>query len=198
MSPIINKYLPAYANLLKEYIEHKNETSLYKVEQMSKSFIENRYSPEEIISLHGQALTSLFPQINQEQKSAMHFLLQAVTYYGVAYQEVESLRDSQDELKSEIALAVSVQQSLLSTIIPCEHLIDIGVISVPASQMNGDYYHFFEGKDGSIGIVVADVVGKGIPAALCMLMIKYALDIFREEMLFPYNIFIYLINVYDR
>jgi len=180
MSPIINKYLPAYINLLKDYIEHNNETSLYKVEQLSKSFIQKRYSPEEIINLHSQALTSLFPHFDKKQKSAMNFLLQAITYYGVAYQEVQSLRDTQDALKSEIALAASVQQSLLSTNIPCEQLIDIGVISVPASQMNGDYYHFFEGKDGSIGIVVADVVGKGIPAALCMSMIKYALDSFPE------------------
>ena len=49
------------------------------------------------------------------------------------------------------------------------------MISVPAKEMNGDYTHFLN-DDTTVGIAVADVIGKGIPAALCMSMIKYGMD----------------------
>ncbi len=42
--------------------------------------------------------------------------------------------------------------------------------------MNGDYYHFVKDENQCIGIAIADVIGKGIPAALSMSMIKYAMD----------------------
>ena len=59
--------------------------------------------------------------------------------------------------------------------IPKVEALEIGAVSVPAKQMSGDYYHFVRDKE-SINIAIADVIGKGIPAALCMSMIKYAMD----------------------
>src|SRR5699024_5073946 len=56
---------------------------------------------------------------------------------------------------------------------------------VPLHQMNGDYYHFITGNDGSMGVAIADVIGKGVPAALSMSMIKYAMDSFDEEIMSP-------------
>ena len=51
--------------------------------------------------------------------------------------------------------------------------------------MNGDYFHFITGEDGTMGIAVADVIGKGVPAALSMSMIKYAMDSFYDELMSP-------------
>ena len=59
--------------------------------------------------------------------------------------------------------------------------LDIGAISVPARQMNGDYYHFVKDEKQRIGIAIADVIGKGIPAALSMSMIKYAMDSYPDN-----------------
>lgn len=198
MPDTTNKYLSTYMKLLNSYINQQDEASLYEIEQMSKAFIENKFLPEEIVNMHIQALFKLFPNIDDKYKLAMHFLLEAISYYGVAFNEVASLRDSQDALKSEIAVAASMQESLLSTTIPCEQLLDIGVKSVPASQMNGDYYHFFEGKDDTVGLLIADVVGKGVPAALCMSMIKYSLDSFPEQMMYPEKILKSLNRVVER
>ena len=68
-----------------------------------------------------------------------------------------------------------VQQTLLKTKVPEMSGLDIGMISVPAKEMNGDYMYFLN-DDTTVGIAVADVIGKGIPAALCMSMIKYGMD----------------------
>src|SRR5690625_7168601 len=98
----------------------------------------------------------------------MQFLLETMIAYGLAYQEFQVLREEQLKLKSEISVAASMQDTFLATTKPKIEGIDIGVISVPAEQMNGDYHHFVKGKDGSLGVAIADVIGKGVPAALCM------------------------------
>jgi sigma-B regulation protein RsbU (phosphoserine phosphatase) len=72
-------------------------------------------------------------------------------------------------------LAANVQQTLLKTKIPNMSGLDIGIISVPVKEMNGDYAYFLS-DETNVGIAVADVIGKGIPAALCMSMIKYGMD----------------------
>ncbi|MEN1970543.1 PP2C family protein-serine/threonine phosphatase [Lentibacillus sp. N15] len=188
----------SYKNLLKHYIETQDEQSLYGAEQISKAFIKNKILPEEIINLHIQALTELYPNLSEEMRASMDFLLEAMISYGLAHQEFQTLREKQLELKSEIGVAAGMQETLLKTNKPIIEGLDIGVVSVPAHQMNGDYHHFIKGKDGSLGIAVADVVGKGVPAALCMSMIKYSMDSLPEEMMEPQAILENLNRVVER
>jgi sigma-B regulation protein RsbU (phosphoserine phosphatase) len=90
-------------------------------------------------------------------------------------------------MKSEIEIAASVQDNLLETEIPQIDDLDIGAISVPAKQMNGDFYRFIQ--DGHlVSIAIADVIGKGIPAALCMSMLKYAIDSIPESRELPHRV----------
>ncbi|MFD1038360.1 PP2C family protein-serine/threonine phosphatase [Virgibacillus byunsanensis] len=187
-----------YKNLLKHFIETQDEKSLYGAEQISKSFIKNNILPEEIVNLHIQALTELYPSLSSNVQNSMEFLLETMISYGLAHQEYQTLREEQSELKSEISVAASMQDTLLATKTPKIEGLDIGVISVPANQMNGDYHHFITGKDGSLGIAVADVIGKGIPAALSMSMIKYSMDSFPEESMSPKAILENLNRVVER
>ncbi|GAA0447292.1 MAG: PP2C family protein-serine/threonine phosphatase [Bacillota bacterium] len=187
-----------YKELMKRYIETKDEQSLYEVEQVSKSFIKNHILPDEIVNMHIQALAELYPSLSEDIQSSMNFLLEAMIAYGIAHQEYQMLREKQSELKSEISVAASMQETLLGTIKPEIEGLDIGVISVPAHQMNGDYHHFVKGSDGSLGIAMADVIGKGIPAALCMSMIKYAMDSYPEEAMEPRAILKNLNRVVER
>ena len=128
----------------------------------------------------------------------MNFLLEAMISYGIAHQEIQSLREKQFAIQSEISVAANMQNTLLKTEIPQAKGIDIGAISVPAHQLNGDYYHFVKGKDGTIGLAIADVIGKGIPAALSMSMIKYAIDSYPEESMKPKVILENLNRVVER
>src|SRR5690606_10390018 len=65
---------------------------------------------------------------------------------------------------------------LLETKIPKPNGLDIGMVSVPVRKMNGDYVHFMHDDGKYFSVAVTDVVGKGVPAALCMSMVKYGLD----------------------
>jgi len=190
--------LSNYRQLLKHYIEIRDEQSLYGAEQISKAFIKNNVPPEEIINLHIQALSELYPDIPTYFQHSMNFLLEIMISYGIAHQEYRSLREEQSEIKSEIAVAANMQDTLLTTMKPEIDGLDIGVVSVPAHQMNGDYYHFLMGEDNSIGIAVADVIGKGIPAALCMSMIKYSMDSLPKSTLSPRTILKNLNRVVER
>lgn len=185
MSSTLKLDLESYKDLLKQFIESQNEQALYNAEQLSKQSIQQNISPDEIINVHFQALLELYPNVSDEIRHSMNFLLETMISYGLAYQEYQALREKQLELQSEISVAAKMQKTLLSTETPVAEGIDVGATSFPAKQMNGDYYHFIQDQQGSLGIAIADVIGKGVPAALCMSMIKYSMDSFPENRMEP-------------
>ncbi|WP_027964890.1 PP2C family protein-serine/threonine phosphatase [Halalkalibacillus halophilus] len=174
-----------YKQLLMEYLETGDESVLYRAEQFSKNSIQQSISPDEIVNEHYQSLLDIIPDMDDRIKSSFQFLIETMISYGMAYQEYHVLREKQIELRSEIGVAANMQDTLLKTQVPQVDSLDIGVKSVAAKEMNGDYHHFIIDDKGNIGIAIADVIGKGIPAAFCMSMIKYALESFSENQIFP-------------
>ncbi|EIT87429.1 indirect positive regulator of sigma-B activity [Fictibacillus macauensis ZFHKF-1] len=173
-----------YKDLLKTYLKGKSETALYKGQQFSRKLIEQQISPDDVLSDHVSVLHELFPDMSEELKDSFDFLLEVMIGYGFAYREHQSLRTRQRQLESEIEVAASMQQTLLMSDVPTVDGLDIGVKSVPAKKMNGDYFNFVKDHK-SVSIAVADIIGKGIPAALCMSMIKYAMDSLPEQRMQP-------------
>src|SRR5690625_2049380 len=152
MRDVIDENALNYKDLLKDYIKTQDENALYRAELVSKSFIKKNILPEEIINLHNQALKELYPKQYEELKHSMNFLLETMISYGLAHQEFQTLREEQFKLKSEISVAASMQETLLATSKPDISGLDIGAVSVPAEQMNGDYHHFVKDKDGTLGV----------------------------------------------
>jgi len=165
----------SYREILRRYIEESSEAALYQGQMFSRKSIKQQIPPEEIIAIHCKVLKDFFPDISREIVASFDFLIEFMMDYGLAYQEHQSLRDKQLEISSEIEIAASIQENLLETPIPNVEDVDIGAISIPAKKMNGDFYRFVQ-DENCIGVAIADVIGKGIPAALCMSMIKYAMD----------------------
>lgn len=190
--------LDNYRQLLKDYLVTNDETALYQAEQFSRLSVQHKVSPEEIIHIHIEALKGMYPELPREISDSLNFLLEAMISYGLALQENQFLREKQSELESEISVAANMQKTLLSTVKPTIVGLDIGAISVPASTMNGDYYHFVTNREGKLGIALADVIGKGIPAALAMSMIKYAMDSYTESQEEPQAILENLNRVVER
>lgn len=177
-----------YRKVLTEYLNEQTEQQLYKGQKLSRKTIEHNISPEEIISWHKSVLLDKYPETRSEILNSLDFLLEIMMGYGIAYRETQSLRHLQQELKTEMEIAANVQSTLLETKIPELKELEIGSISIPAKHMNGDYYHFVQDEKGCIGVGVADVIGKGIPAALCMSMIKYAMDSIPEQRHMPNSV----------
>lgn len=177
-----------YRDILDNYIKEQSEQALYAGQKFSRKSIEQKIAPEEIVSLHKSILLEMYPELPDDIMHSFDILLEVMIAYGIAYREHQSLRHQQEELRSEMEIAANVQQTLLGTKIPAVPGIDIGAISVPAKHMNGDYFHFVQDENNNISVAIADVIGKGIPAALCMSMIKYAMDSLPENRLDPSSI----------
>lgn len=188
---------PKYKDIIYKYLIDKDERVLYQGQKLSRKLIEHHIAPEEIVSLHKAIMMEKETTVDQLLDS-FDVLLEVMMAYGIAYREHQSLRTEQRALKNEIEVAASMQETLLRTSIPKVKGADIGAISVPARQMNGDYFHFVTDNDQNVGIAIADVIGKGIPAALSMSMIKYAMDSLPENHLRPGTILGNLNRVVER
>jgi sigma-B regulation protein RsbU (phosphoserine phosphatase) len=71
--------------------------------------------------------------------------------------------------RNEMEIARNVQQRLFpNPLVQRNRGVEFGGICVPAQEVGGDYYDFLELDGGAMGFVLADVSGKGIPAALLM------------------------------
>ncbi|HDL64771.1 MAG TPA: HAMP domain-containing protein, partial [Proteobacteria bacterium] len=80
-----------------------------------------------------------------------------------------------ERIETELHLARDVQQRLLPTTFPpypAAPSVEIFARMVPAREVGGDYYDFFMVDKDHIGVVVADVSGKGMAAGLFMMEIR--------------------------
>lgn len=87
------------------------------------------------------------------------------------------VRDSMDkqQIASELSVATHIQTSMLPRIFPAfpeREDFDIYASMNPAKEVGGDFYDFFLIDKDHLAIVVADVSGKGVPAALFMVIAK--------------------------
>jgi sigma-B regulation protein RsbU (phosphoserine phosphatase) len=78
-------------------------------------------------------------------------------------------------LMSEMADAHRVQQFLLPRSFPPIKGLEGAGQCRPAADVGGDYYDYFPMSDGSVGLAIGDVCGKGVPAALLMAMLQATL-----------------------
>jgi phosphoserine phosphatase RsbU/P len=78
------------------------------------------------------------------------------------------VEQSEKLMESELAQASEIQRNLLPTEAPVVEGYEIAGLNLPCRTIGGDYYDFLPYKDGRLGLVVGDVSGKGLPAALLM------------------------------
>jgi sigma-B regulation protein RsbU (phosphoserine phosphatase) len=78
------------------------------------------------------------------------------------------LIEAQKQLQAELDVARALQIAILPAVFPAKAGCDGAARMIPATTMGGDFYDFIELPDQRIGLVMADVSGKGVPAAFFM------------------------------
>ncbi|HEY2465374.1 MAG TPA: SpoIIE family protein phosphatase [Steroidobacteraceae bacterium] len=78
------------------------------------------------------------------------------------------LESAQAQMRAELDAACAMQSAILPANFPVKACCDAAARMTPATTMAGDFYDFIELPDGRIGLVMADVSGKGVPAAFFM------------------------------
>jgi serine phosphatase RsbU (regulator of sigma subunit) len=80
----------------------------------------------------------------------------------------DRLRERLKAIEQELDLAARIQQSILPREFPTNERIEVFAEMTPARAIGGDFYDFFQIGESRFGFAIADVSGKGAPAALFM------------------------------
>jgi sigma-B regulation protein RsbU (phosphoserine phosphatase) len=94
----------------------------------------------------------------------------AEAYRGL--KEAQSALVEKEKLDRELELARELQQSILPTEFPTVPRLSFAARSRPARQVGGDFYDVISLRQGRVGLVMADVSDKGMPAALYMALTR--------------------------
>ncbi|MBI3625887.1 MAG: SpoIIE family protein phosphatase [Candidatus Rokubacteria bacterium] len=92
-----------------------------------------------------------------------------------------------EQLGHELETAREIQFRLLPPSLPTLGGVEVGAMVVPTKSVGGDFYDFIPMPSG-IGFAVGDVSGKGIPAALLMVMVRSLLRATASELIAPEEI----------
>ena len=88
-----------------------------------------------------------------------------------------ALEKAQQQMSAELDLARAMQVAILPSRFPVAVGCDGAARMLPATTMGGDFYDFIELPGGRIGLVMADVSGKGVPAAFFMVVARTNLNV---------------------
>jgi phosphoserine phosphatase RsbU/P len=101
-----------------------------------------------------ELLADAFNRMAEDLKGYMH--------------EILLTHAEKERIEKELEIARGIQQSFLPESAPLIEGIDIAGLNLPAREVGGDFYDYIPVGGGRWGIVIADVSGKGVPAALFM------------------------------
>lgn len=128
-------------------------------------------------------IMSLGPKQSEEPFTStdIQLLDSVATQTGLALEnsrlseEVAAELAERERMNRELEIAREVQQRLFPQKTPSIPGIEIAGYCRPALGVGGDYYDYFALPDGSLGIAIGDVSGKGFPAALLMASLRASL-----------------------
>jgi len=126
-------------------------------------------------SLAYQMLSVLSQRLQTSQNLTIRDLSEKNRRLAEAY---ESLKAAQEQiiekkiLERELMQAREIQESMLPTVLPRLQGFDIVAQMLPARMVGGDFFDVIRLSPDSLGIVIGDVAGKGVPAALFMALTR--------------------------
>ena len=86
----------------------------------------------------------------------------------LAMAKQQEVAQERERIEQELRVARMIQHALLPKSLPEVEGYEIAVYYQPAREVGGDFYDFLRLPDGRLGLVVGDVSGKGVPAAIVM------------------------------
>jgi len=133
----------------------------------------------------------IVPLINRGQMQGFIALSNKISGYSYNYEDITTLNILSNQLviamanarlyqeslekqrlEEELSLARQIQKDLLPKELPVGRDFEFAAYSEPSRYVGGDFYDFLHTKRNNLGIVVADVSGKGMPAALMVSQIQ--------------------------
>ena len=88
---------------------------------------------------------------------------------------IYSMANEKKRLDHDLEIARDIQRILLPAEAPAINGFQISGLNVPARQVSGDYFDYIQVDDQRLGVAIADVSGKGVPASLIMAICRSVL-----------------------
>jgi sigma-B regulation protein RsbU (phosphoserine phosphatase) len=113
-------------------------------------------------------------------KEDEHFLEAFSVHAALAIENARLHQDivEKERIEKELEIAGTIQRRLLPKQLPVLPGYEVDAVARPSKNVGGDYYDLLMLKDGRIAIVIADVSGKGVPAALLVSTLHASLHAF--------------------
>ncbi len=89
-------------------------------------------------------------------------------------------REERRRVQADLKVARSIQRSLLPKTDLHLHDVEVAGLNLPSTEVGGDYFDHFMITPQDIGLVIADVAGKGIPASLLMASVRTGIHILTQ------------------
>ncbi len=107
------------------------------------------------------------------------------TVGAVAAAAIENRRLTDEAIQGEIVnrqikVAGEVQRRMIPEAPPDHQHLEFGAVYEPSYDLGGDFYDYLDLPDDLLGVAVADVVGKGVPASLVMASVRSALRVYAD------------------
>lgn len=148
------------------FVKRKIVNPINKISSVSRSMVENLENEQsiQVTVKTGNEIEDLFESFKQMYADVRAYI-----------HELASVTAEKERIGAELDIAQQIQASMLPCVFPAfpdRAEIDIFATMDPAKEVGGDFYDFFMVDDRHLAIVVADVSGKGVPAALFMVIGK--------------------------
>ena len=148
------------------FVKKKIVRPINKIRDVSRGMVENLENEESI-----NATIDTRDEIEELFESFKQMYTDVKSYIN----ELETVTAEKERIGAELDVARHIQASMLPCIFPAfpdRPEFDIYATMEPAKEVGGDFYDFFMVDDTHLAIVIADVSGKGVPAALFMVIGK--------------------------
>jgi serine phosphatase RsbU (regulator of sigma subunit) len=111
-------------------------------------------------------------------------LLRAISEHlasGITTARLRMLRVEDERIQRQVRLAADVQRRMLPRNLPHMKPFDVAAHYAPSFELGGDFYDFLE-LGGHLGVLIGDVVGKGVAAALLMSAVRAAIRAHAQDL----------------
>lgn len=143
---------------------------------------------------HSDGCSQYFIKLNTNDElndvaSSFNRMMEEIENY---ISNLEHVTAEKERISAELNVATQIQASMLPSIFPPfpnRSEFNIYASMEPAKEVGGDFYDFFMVDDDRLAVVMADVSGKGVPAALFMVIAKTLIKNYTQEGNSPSDVF---------
>lgn len=143
-----------------------------KLSEATANFVSQKYKQ----GMNENEETSLISQLDISSNDEIGNLVKSVKEMEHEIRkyivDLTAITADRERINVEINLATRIQADMLPGVFPNRDEFDIYATMEPAKGVGGDFYDFFSIDDDHMALVMADVSGKGIPAALFMVIAR--------------------------